>query len=88
LLLVCFREKFIEEMNILPSHQSSNVNPEQVTSAINAAFAEFLSNEPTNNATRVIHQPETIDLTDDSSPPISYRRNSKSIYTFDLKISK
>lgn len=32
-------------MNNIPSEQSSIVNPEQVTSAINAAFAEFLAVE-------------------------------------------
>lgn len=60
-------------MNILPSHQSSNVNPEPVTSAMNAAFAEFLSAEPRNNTTFIRHQPETIDLTGDNQPsPTSY----------------
>lgn len=65
-------------MNILPSHQSSNINSEQVTSAINTAFAEFLSNESTTNVTRITHQPETIDLTDDNQLPTPYRHNDSS----------
>jgi hypothetical protein len=43
----------------MPHHQTSAVNPEQVTSEINAAFSEFLAVEPTT--TLLIHPQENID---------------------------
>jgi hypothetical protein len=49
-------------MNTMPHHhQSTTVNPEQVTSAINAAFAEFLAAESTTNSTLLIRRQEHVD---------------------------
>ncbi|CAF1056344.1 unnamed protein product [Rotaria sordida] len=49
-------------MSTIPQHQKSVVNPEEVTSAINAAFAEFLAVEPTTTALLLHHQ-QNIDST-------------------------
>jgi hypothetical protein len=70
-------------MNGMPHHQTSTINPEQVTSAINAAFAEFIAVEPitptTNHQenvdplpliTEIIHNDN--DLSRTSRPPTPY----------------
>ena len=73
-------------MNNIPHHKSSSVNPEQVASAINAAFAEFLSVEPTTTSTLLLHRQEHVetlplateilssddDLSRNSRPPTPY----------------
>jgi hypothetical protein len=48
---------------MIPQHQTPIVNPEEVTSAINTAFAEFLDVEPTTTAALFIHQQHNIDST-------------------------
>jgi hypothetical protein len=47
-------------MNNIPHHKST-VNPEEVASAINAAFAEFLAVEPTTTSTLLLHRQEHVD---------------------------
>ncbi|CAF3343706.1 unnamed protein product [Rotaria socialis] len=69
-------------MNDIPQHPTSIANSEEVTSAINAAFAEFLAAEPTTTSTTVIlpHQ-QTIDstrLTNDITNKDSDRLSSSS----------
>lgn len=74
-------------MNASPEHQKSTANPEEITSAINAAYAEFLSAEPTTTtATLLLHHQhnnnstilpsETLNHDNDSSgnsrPPTPY----------------
>ncbi|CAF0822251.1 unnamed protein product [Rotaria sp. Silwood1] len=49
-------------MSAIPQHQTSIVNPEEVTSAIHAAFADFLAAEPTTTALLLHHQ-QNIDST-------------------------
>jgi hypothetical protein len=48
-------------MNAIPHHQPSAVNPEQVTSEINAAYAAFLAAEPTTPPTLFTHHQENVD---------------------------
>ncbi len=57
-------------------HQTSAVNPEQVTSAINAAFAEFISVGPTHQ-----ENVDLIPLTTDNSQP-STQSHSDIIFSF------
>ncbi|CAF4491561.1 unnamed protein product, partial [Rotaria sp. Silwood2] len=49
-------------MSAIPHHQTTIANPEAVTSAINAAFAEFIADEPTTTALLLHHQ-QNIDST-------------------------
>jgi hypothetical protein len=70
-------------MNAIPHHQTSTINPEQVTSAINAAFADFIAVDPITSTTNhqenvdalpliteIIHNDN--DLLRNSRPPTPY----------------
>ena len=50
-------------MNAIPERQTSIVNPEEVRSAINAAFADFLAVEPSNPTSLIIHHQQNLDPT-------------------------
>ena len=85
-------------MNILPHQSAATVNPDDVTSAMSAAFAEFLSDE-TTPIPRLI-DPTTVrtetttdghDILRDTHPPTSYavstRTNSgKQMFLFRSRL--
>ncbi len=50
-------------MSAIPERRTSVVNPEEVRSAINAAFADFLAVEPSNPTSLIIHHQQNLDPT-------------------------
>ena len=50
-------------MSTIPERQTSTVNPEEVRSALNAAFADFLAVEPSNSTSLITHHQQNLDST-------------------------